>query len=425
MMKHFITLEFSFTLLISLSLIMGCSQEPKTPCDITVTYVLPKVKSKKAGEIAWEETTPQSQLGKRDQLQTFKKASATLQIKNDHQIVVRENTLIVINEMFHDTTQRTTTGTLEILSGRVQLKTPDDANFNVDLTYRTPNATANAINNPSQASGNEVLIKADENEKDLFSVLQGTLSVKSQGDSISVGKNFGTFVEKGKKPAPPRPLLPPPVLVTPDQQIITSSEIGRGAYLRWERNPKASMYHVEISGDSNFSKPLFEVIGASLSVKLEPMPVGMNWWRASCMDSIGIEGMISKPRTFSVLGRIFTFPKPFFNGRNTIVVQDTTASGRLYVGGYILDQNYSNVGVVVYAYTDMWYAQGTVSDNKVIPTQLEGDGYWELYSRTSKNFIVLVVKLDQRLPAIVASQQMPMMLATNVIAFYEFIPRSR
>ena len=153
----------------------GCSRSPQQG-EVTITHVVPVVKAKRTGEISWQEAAVSSQLGNRDQLQTYEKASATLAMKTEQRLIVRENTLVVIGELLRDSTQRSTTGTVEIRNGRVQLNTPDDAQYRVDIAYRTPNAVAHAVKLAATLPRDQAILVnlSGRGDKDMETVLAQT-----------------------------------------------------------------------------------------------------------------------------------------------------------------------------------------------------------------------------------------------------------
>jgi hypothetical protein len=116
-------------------------------------------------------------------------------------------------------------------------------------------------------------------------VLRGRVDITAKARTIAVQDGFGTIVDKGAAPRPPRALLPPPSLVgLPD--VFERVPIR----FRIADLPGAAAYRLEIARDASFESLVFDQVTASTTMGGIDLPDGEYHLRVRGVDDLGIEG---------------------------------------------------------------------------------------------------------------------------------------
>lgn len=117
-------------------------------------------------------------------------------------------------------------------------------------------------------------------------VIEGSVEVAGSGASELLPEGFGTQIETGAPPLPPRELLPAPRLDPIPDEINR-----RGSQVSWERVNGAQRYRLEVSRSPNFDTiQSNEVLQAERGTVPE-LPDGRYFLRVRAIDEIGLEGL--------------------------------------------------------------------------------------------------------------------------------------
>ena len=369
--------RFGRTLLAAaaLSALYACARkEWNADNAFVVLSLVPDVKTLRAQELGWKPAAASDLMRPNDKLQTFAGASATIGLKNDQQLFVRELTLLVFGDYDKDDARARTTGALEIQSGQVQTRSLDAAR-RADMTYRTPNSEVRVGRKADDRGGYDLVIDAGTDDK--LSVLLGTAAVSAQGATVAVPEDFGTLVKKGEKPQTPRPLPPAPLLIPTDGGEFFRADAFEGVPLSWQPSTGAASYRVVVASDAQFGRVARE-IGATGTLDFARELAAGDWhWRVSARDGDGLESRASSAGVFTVASKVFgdlpaPDPGPVFTLRSRDVGR------RHYVGGWARRSDLGDFEIVVYALADAWYLQwfpyAPVKPRPVV----DADGYWEM-----------------------------------------------
>lgn len=116
-------------------------------------------------------------------------------------------------------------------------------------------------------------------------VLGGRVVVSGARAQRTIRGGYGTRVESGEPPLPPRRLLPPP------EPAAIPDPIRRvGAPLSWKPIPGARAYRVEIGAGDSFATPLADAVGEHARTTLPDLADGTYSVRIRGIDELGLEG---------------------------------------------------------------------------------------------------------------------------------------
>jgi hypothetical protein len=166
------------------------------------------------------------------------------------------------------------------------------------LAVETPSASITLQSPLSQ-------VEVDALKTSIVSVYEGLARVLALGARVTVPKDHGTWVERGKRPATPVPLPPAPswdasalvgVVVVPEGQT--------GAFeARWKPVARAARYRVELAEDERFTKILVDAeVGAGITrFQARDLAPGRFFARVATMDVRRLEGRPSALLTMDVV----------------------------------------------------------------------------------------------------------------------------
>lgn len=116
-------------------------------------------------------------------------------------------------------------------------------------------------------------------------VLEGEVAVTGRARTLMLEEGFGTVVDRGRPPRPPRPLLPAPDLAAMDAVIERMP-----VRLRFAPVPGAAGYRLEVAANPAFEPVLVDRIAGEPVFSGFELPDGGYAVRARAIDALGIEG---------------------------------------------------------------------------------------------------------------------------------------
>lgn len=163
------------------------------------------------------------------------------------------------------------------IEASVAKRNPGGARFEV----RTPIAVA-------AVRGTQFRVIADDEKKIALSeVIEGEVAVNDAGNlgNVSVREGFGTRVNEGQAPLPPRALLPAPRLWTGIRLWVR-----RPIRLNFTRLPGAVRYRVLVARKPDFAEVITEELLSTNVITLPELANGPYYLKVRGIDDIGLEG---------------------------------------------------------------------------------------------------------------------------------------
>ena len=150
--------------------------------------------------------------------------------------------------------------------------------------------------------GSEVHVDVDPQRTTRLSVLRGRSQLAAAGRRVQVPAGFGSRVNKGRPPTPPRPLPGAPQWA--ESTTLPAVQLGRGGppavvlSYRPGGGPPAALWHRQLARDASFNDLLQDsrVPAAELTWALGELPAGELFVRVSAIDADRFEGPASPVR---------------------------------------------------------------------------------------------------------------------------------
>lgn len=170
---------------------------------------------------------------------------------------------------------------LQLEAGRVEVGASKQLPPAGGLRVRTPAAVAGLRGTHFRLSVSE------DGQQVRNEVVQGRVSMSAQTREVMVGAVQGTWVEKGRPPAPPVALLPAPELGTVPDRL--REPVVRFA---WPAQAGALGWRARIAADPEFQKVIFDQTLEAPEFQWHPLPIdGHYYLQVRAVDPLGLEGM--------------------------------------------------------------------------------------------------------------------------------------
>jgi hypothetical protein len=218
------------------------------------------------------------QLG--DQLRTGANASASVEFADGSIVSIRQETSVMFDHLsaYSDTGMVDTR--LRLMNGRLDIRAQPAVGPGTRFEIHTPAAVSAVRGTQYRAAAQEV------SDTTWLEVLEGKIAATGSNKTTLVPAKFGTKVEQGKPPIPPRPLLKPPVLDPLPEKIERINWP-----LTWQPIMGARRYHTEVAAQADFSLILWERYSEGARTPLPDLPDGRYFVRVRGIDILGIEGL--------------------------------------------------------------------------------------------------------------------------------------
>ncbi len=215
-----------------------------------------EVKTKPPSALDWYDAREGMALWRLYKVSTGKRSLAVVRFERRARIRMREQALLVIHGRSERTRQKKS-GKIVIQEGTVRagLDSLDDA----PIPIETPSAEV-----ALKASAAQVGVDAQKTS--MVSVFRGNAKVSAQGKSVQVPDDFGTYVKKGRPPAPPRRLPRAPRWSQGVHEAFVPMTPTQGQEmleLRWHGNTGDTRYRIEAAVDPRFRDVYWDDLVAS------------------------------------------------------------------------------------------------------------------------------------------------------------------
>jgi len=252
---------------------------------------------------SWQQAQIGDLFAESDGVRTGTNSTASLAFIDGSQIVISQNTTAVVRTSRIDKLERTAQANITLIKGSLLSQLSQQAQESGSFKLSAGKAEAIIRSSKFWASVNEVSATRIAN-------YEGTMEVKAGKMAVTLKKNQGTVVLKGKEPMPPVELLPAPRLQwNALDTVIFRSEL----LLRWNPVANTTKYQIEVSSERNFSENVQTYSTSATSFLLKNLPNETRFVRLQAFDQLGLRGADSP--TYRILRSSDTEP-PF------IFVQD-------------------------------------------------------------------------------------------------------
>ena len=252
---------------------------------------------------SWQQAEIGDLFAESDGIRTGANSTAALAFIDGSQIVINQNTTAVVRTSRIDKLERTAQANIALIKGSLLSQLSKQAQESGAFKLSAGKAEAVIQSSKFWASVNEASTTRIAN-------YEGIMKVRAGKIAVTLKKNQGTVVLKGKEPTPPVELLPAPRLQwNALDTVIFRNEL----LLQWNPVANTTKYQIEVSSERNFSQNVQTYSTSATSFLLKNLPNETRFVRLQAFDKLGLRGVDSP--TYRILRSPDTEP-PF------IFVQD-------------------------------------------------------------------------------------------------------
>lgn len=243
---------------------------------------------KKTGEVdkrkgllgTWQPCEVGDLFAESDAIRTGLKSTASLAFVDGSQVLIDPATTAVIRASRLDKLDRTVSTNLTLIKGSLLSQLSKQAQASGSFKLSAGSSEAIVRSGKFWASVSEARATKIAN-------YDGTLEIKSGEAIVTLKKNQGTVVLKGKKPIPPVELLPAPRLQWSDlDTVIFRNEL----LLKWNPIPNTIKYQIQISPERDFSRNVQTYSSSPPLLQLNNLPNQTLFVRLQAIDKFGLRG---------------------------------------------------------------------------------------------------------------------------------------
>jgi hypothetical protein len=229
---------------------------------------------------AWQQAEIGDLFAESDGIRTGTNSTAALAFIDGSQIVINPNTTAVVRTSRIDKLERTAQANIALIKGSLLSQLSKQAQESGAFKLSAGKAEAIIRSGKFWASVNEASATRIAN-------YEGTMEVKAGKMAVTLKKNQGTVVLKGKEPTPPVELLPAPRLQwNALDTVIFRNEL----LLRWNPVANTTKYQIEVSSERNFSQNVQTYSTSATSFLLKNLPNETRFVRLQAFDKLGLRG---------------------------------------------------------------------------------------------------------------------------------------
>lgn len=251
-----------------------------TPAPVTVTAVTGNTRFKPA-DGPFQPLTAGSQLNGGETVLTGPRSSASFRFADNTTLTQQASSKLTFGRLAAYGKTGMVSTELSLDSGRLEASAAKQQSPAGGFSVRTPVAVAGL-------RGTGFRLNVDEEGKTLRNeVLEGAVAVSAQGQEVRVEGGYGTYAEKGKPPAQPRPLLPAPAADGLPARILPLP-----LEFTWKPVDGARGYRAQVARNADFAEILLDDTTSAPNVKWgDDLPDGHYVLRLRAIDDAGLEGL--------------------------------------------------------------------------------------------------------------------------------------
>ncbi len=260
---------------------------------------------------SWQQADIGDLFAESDGIRTGTNSTAALAFIDGSQIVINPNTSAVVRTSRIDKLERTAQANIALIKGSLLSQLSKQAQESGSFKLSAGGSEAIIRSGKFWASVNEASTTRIAN-------YEGTMEVKAGKMAVTLKKNQGTVVLKGKEPTLPVELLPAPRLQwNALDTVIFRNEL----LLRWNPVANTTKYQIEVCSERNFSENVQTYSTSATSFLLKNLPNETRFVRLQAFDKLGLRGADSP--TYRILRSPDTEPPFIFVQEFPVQTSDT------------------------------------------------------------------------------------------------------
>ncbi len=258
-----------------------------------------RVKDKSSEGIAWSTAQLGIPLEERHAVQTFEYSGATISFSDRSQVILGENTLLVIrspeSEVEHEAKRETS---ILVTQGTLRGVVGGESDRPTELTVVTPAGTTKV---PAGARSTDFRVTVNPDNTVTSVSYGGTLEVTSGGKTVILTDHQAVTASPSAPPGDPVSLPEPPELAEPTADaVLPFRDVPPRVRCAWTEEPRADAYRLEIARDREFREIVESERVAGTEFVHGNLRAGTYFWRVSGLAGAA-QGRPSEVRRLAIV----------------------------------------------------------------------------------------------------------------------------
>ncbi len=257
------------------------------PAEAALAFKKGNVEKRKPVENTWKSLPLHGVLIEEERVRTLTESYAEILFRDDSRIRLNANSQALIKKMRANLVENTDEASVSLIEGDVMALLAGGKKAG-SFKLEVPNVETKINSERFWVGRNEESAK--------FANFNGELEVAASGGKVTIKENQGSIVPKGQKPTQPKPLLPAPALISPEDDVELFDLKNE---LNWGAVQGAVTYRIEIATENGFTRMVSSRDGKTTRMSLpDNLNDGLYYWQATGISNDGLPGNPSESRIF-------------------------------------------------------------------------------------------------------------------------------
>jgi hypothetical protein len=227
-----------------------------------------RVQHREANTLTWDDASVGDKVVRNDAVQTFARSTAVMEVNNDSQLTMGENSLIIFDQREADPFLADSNSVLVMIDGELSGKLSGAARSRFRFGVNLPNSDVTL--QPRKPGDNvEFLITVNDDQSTTVNVHQGTAQVVATNGTVkTIGDQQSITINSSGSALQVRGLAVAPRLAAPSNNtFVAYRNAPQQIQFKWNVVENADRYHIVIARDAQFSNRVVDddVVGTTFT----------------------------------------------------------------------------------------------------------------------------------------------------------------
>ena len=227
-----------------------------------------RVQHREANTLTWDDASVGDKVVRNDAVQTFSRSTAVMEVNNDSQLTMGENSLIIFDQREADPFLADSNSVLVMIDGELSGKLSGAARSRFRFGVNLPNSDVTL--QPRKPGDNvEFLITVNDDQSTTVNVHQGTAQVVATNGTVkTIGDQQSITIDSSGSALQVSRLAVAPRLAAPSNNTsVAYRNVPQQIQFKWNVVENADRYHIVIARDAQFSDRVVDddVVGTTFT----------------------------------------------------------------------------------------------------------------------------------------------------------------
>jgi hypothetical protein len=238
-----------------------------------------RVQRRAANSLTWNDASIGDKVVRNDAVQTFAHSTAVVEVNNESQLTMGENSLIVFDQQEADPFLADSNSVLVMIDGELSGNLSGAGKSHVRFGVNLPNSDVTLL---SRAPGADVefLITVNDDQSTTVNVHEGTAQVvATDGTRKTIGDRQAVTIDSSGSDLQVSALSQAPTAIGPaNDSAVTYRNVPQEIHFTWKPVDNADRYHIVIARDPEFADRVVDDDVLGTSFRHGALGAGTYYW---------------------------------------------------------------------------------------------------------------------------------------------------